>query len=220
MAVINSARVTWDCTDLSNNKPEPFQTCLETMSNHLMTACTKQTAEYMACFEFYSCLGLYSNKHHQFYSTDVLFPPYVRDINTVTNWFLSKRVLQCIYIKWLQHLIHCIKLKLIIYSFGIIIQQYWMLYKIHCHPCWWLLSEKFSLLHKRGQTTLLLVLCRSQKPLEMFFIIMKFGYAESHCLNVNRAAILHEGISLKTFQSHLLCLSLTHKQSISCLLFL
>ena len=42
---------------LSYNKHEPFVTCLETMSNHLMTARAKQAAERMTCFQLCTCLG-------------------------------------------------------------------------------------------------------------------------------------------------------------------
>lgn len=59
MAVIISATVR--NTDLSHNKHEAFLTCLETMSNHLMTAHTKHTVKRMTSFQFCLCLGLYSN---------------------------------------------------------------------------------------------------------------------------------------------------------------
>lgn len=97
--------------DLSHNKHAPALRCLETMSNHLMTAHAKQPAECIACFQFCSCLGLYSNKHHQFYSTHVLlFPSELkRHINT-SKRFLSKSNLY-IHINFpslLNQILHCI----------------------------------------------------------------------------------------------------------------
>lgn len=55
---------------------ERLLACLETMSGRLMTARAKQTAECMTCLQICSCLGLYSNKHHQFCSVLFCFVPY------------------------------------------------------------------------------------------------------------------------------------------------
>lgn len=90
-------------TDLSHNKHEPLLTCLETKSDHLMTAHTKQTAECKTCVQFCSCLGLYSNKHHQFYSTDVLIFFNMRGKAHASYKHSYREVLfklWSIYIKW------------------------------------------------------------------------------------------------------------------------
>lgn len=76
-------------------------TCLETMSNHLMTGRTKHIAERAPCFHFCWDLAFSSNKHHQYFPP--LYEVHVGNTQRDFLWYMIYNIFGLA-----SHIKHCL----------------------------------------------------------------------------------------------------------------